>query len=181
MLAVRRADDPTAIDYLRGAEIARVVLLKTSPCRGQVALTNVRNELVLVDLETRSMRVLDRSPHPPLINFNFSPDGRFIAYNWRPNRRTALIRICRIDDGATFNVTRPVLADFAPVFDPDGAYLFFIGAREFNPVYDKLHFNLGFPKGTRPYLVSLRKDVATPFGRKFELPPKDAQTGDPTP
>ncbi len=177
MLAVRRADDANASDYLRGAEIARVVLLKSSPCRDQVAFTNVRNELLIADLETRSMRVLDRSPHPPLINFNFSPDGRFIAYNWCPNRRTALIRICRIEDGATFNVTRPVLADFAPVFDPDGAFLFFIGAREFNPVYDKLHFNLGFPKGTRPYSVTLRKDVATPFGRKFELPPKDAPTG----
>jgi len=177
MIAVRRADDANASDYLRGAEIARVVLMKASPCRDQVALTNVRNELVIADLETRSMRVLDRSPHPPLMNFNFSPDGRFIAYNWCPNRRTALIRICRIEDGATFNVTRPVLADFAPVFDPDGACLFFIGAREFNPVYDKLHFNLGFPKGTRPYLVTLRKDVATPFGRKFELPAKDAQTG----
>jgi tricorn protease len=177
MIAVRRADDATATDYLRGAEIARVVLMKASPCRDQVAFTNVRNELVIADLETRSMRVLDLSPHPAPINFNFSPDGRFIAYNWCPSRRTALIRICRIEDGATFNVTRPVLADFALVFDPDGASLFFIGAREFNPVYDKLHFNLGFPKGTRPYLVTLRKDVATPFGRKLELPPKDAQTG----
>jgi len=177
MIAVRRADDATATDYIRGAEIARVVLMKASPCRGQAAFTNVRNELVIADLETRSMRVLDRSPHPHLINFNFSPDGRFIAYNWCPSRRTALIRICRIDDGATFNVTRPVLADFAPVFDPDGTCLYFIGAREFNPVYDKLHFNLGFPKGTRPYLVTLRKDVATPFGRKLESPPKDASTG----
>ncbi len=177
VLAVDSADYPTATDYLRGAEIARVVSMKTSPCCDQVALTNVRNELVLVDLETRSMRVLDRNRHSALVSFNFSPDGRFIAYNWSPSRRSSLIRICRIEDGATFNVTRPVRADFAPVFDPDGRYLFFIGAREFNPVYDRMYFNLGFPKGMRPYAVTLRKDVTTPFGRKFESEPKDTQTG----
>ena len=176
-LAVRRANDATATDYLRGAEIARIVSLKTSPCRDHVAFTNVRNELVLADLETRSMRVLDRNRHSPLVHFNFSPDGNFIAYSWCPSRRSSIIRICRIEDGATCNVTRPVRADFAPVFDPDGAYLFFIGAREFNPVYDKLHFNLGFPKGMRPYLVTLRKDVMTPFGRTFEVKGRDSQIG----
>jgi tricorn protease len=75
------------------------------------------------------------------------------------------------------DVTRPVRADFAPVFDPDGAFLYFIGAREFNPVYDKIHFNLGFPKGMRPYLVTLRKNVTTPFGRKFEVTEKGSQVG----
>ncbi len=177
MLAVRRADDATATDYLRGAEIARVVSLKTSPCRDQVAFTNVRNDLVLADLETRSMRVLDRNRHSPLVHFDFSPDGRFIAYNWSPSRRSSIIRICRIEDGATFNVTRPVRADFSPVFDPDGDYLFFLGTREFNPVYDKIHFNLGFPKGMRPYLVTLRKDVTAPFGRKLKVKRSDAQIG----
>ena len=181
MLAVRRADNAIATDYLRGAEIARVVTMKTSPSRDQIAFTNVRNELVLADLEKRSMRVLDRDQHSPLTGFNFSPDGRFIAYNWCPSRRSSIIRICRIEDGATFNVTRPVRAEFAPVFDPNGAYLFFIGAREFNPVYDKLHFNLGFPKGMRPYLVALRKDVTTPFGQKLASPPKDAQISRPQP
>jgi len=95
--------------------------------------------------------------------FNFSPDGRWIAYGWTPTQRITIIRICRIDDGATFNVTPPGIVDFAPVFDPGGRYLYFLSARVFNPVYDKLHFDLGFPKGMRPYLVTLRKDLPSPF------------------
>ncbi|MGO9607132.1 MAG: S41 family peptidase [Candidatus Binataceae bacterium] len=163
VLAVYRPDDPSQVDYLRGLDIARVVSLRTSPRRGQVALSNVRNELVLVDLSNRTMRVLDRNPYSAPLSFSFSPDGRWIAYNWEPTQRGMIVRICRIEDGAIFDVTRPAVADFAPVFDPEGAYLYFLSARVFNPVYDKLHFDLGFPKGMRPYLVTLRNDVRSPF------------------
>ena len=174
VLEVRRIDDPSSSEFLRGPEISRVVSLKPSPRHDQVAFTNVRNELVLADLQTRSMRMIDRNRHSPVVDFNFSPDGRYIAYNCCPNRRISILRICRIADGAIFDVTRAVHSDFAPVFDPAGEYLFFIGAREFNPVYDKLHFELGFPKGMRPYVISLRSEVPTPFGRKFERTPKNA-------
>jgi len=167
-IAVHRVGEPDAIDYVRGPELSRGVYIKTSPCRDQVALSNVRNELLLVDLKDRSIRVLDRDYHSPLLAFDFSPDGRWLAYAWSPNQRTTVIRICRLEDGRIFNVTRPALRDFAPVFDPQGAYLYFLSARVLNPVYDKLHFDLGFPKGMRPYLVTLRKDVPAPFMRSVK-------------
>ena len=39
----------------------------------------------------------------------------------------------------------------------------FLGQRDSNPVYDALQFDLGFPKGNRPYLIPLRKDIGSPF------------------
>ncbi|HXW83378.1 MAG TPA: S41 family peptidase [Candidatus Binataceae bacterium] len=174
VLELRSVDDLSEAKVLRGPEIARVVALKASPCRDRAAFTNVRNELVLADFDAGSMRVVDRNRHSPDVSFNFSPDGRYLAYDWCPDRRTAIIRIHRLEDSATFNVTRAVKVDFAPVFDPDGEYLFFIGAREFNPVFDNLHFELGFPKGMRPFVIGLRKDVPTPLGRKFEPKKNDA-------
>ena len=68
-----------------------------------------------------------------------------------------------MEDGHEFDVTKPVLQDIGPAFDPDGKYLYFLSRREFDPVYDNLHFDLGFPKGMRPYLVTLRKDLPSPF------------------
>jgi tricorn protease len=70
------------------------------------------------------------------------------------------------DDAGTqrrFTVTQPVLHDVRPAFDPDGRYLYFISHREFNPVYDGLHFDLGFPWGMRPYLITLQADHPNPF------------------
>ncbi len=60
-------------------------------------------------------------------------------------------------------ITRPVLRDVAPTFDPDGNYLYFLSFREFNPVYDALHLDLGFPWGMRPYLLTLREELPNPF------------------
>ena len=53
--------------------------------------------------------------------------------------------------------------DRAPAWDPEGKYLYFISTRDFNPVYDALQFDLSFPQATRPFLVTLRSDVANPF------------------
>ncbi len=36
-------------------------------------------------------------------------------------------------------------------------------------LFDGLYFDLGFPRGSRPYLVPLQRDVASPFA-KFTLP-----------
>ncbi|HVA82507.1 MAG TPA: hypothetical protein VNF29_16375, partial [Candidatus Binataceae bacterium] len=177
-LAIHRVDDPAATEHLRGPEISRVVRLKASPRSDQIVMTTVRNELVFADLAARSLRVLDRNRHAQMGNFNFSPDGRFIAYQWASSPRATIIRVCRIDDGTTFNLTRPVRVDFAPVFDPEGAYLYFLGAREFNPVYDKLHFDLGFPKAMRPYAVALRKEVGSRFAPILAAKPNRAKSSE---
>jgi tricorn protease len=143
--------------------VGRVVSLSVSPKADQIALTNHRNELVLVDLASQNARVLDRSEHFPMLGFDFSPDGRWIAYACAQSLHTSVIKLCSLDDGRITPVTRPVLIDLAPTFDPEGRYLYFLSRREFDPVYDGLHFDLGFPKGMRPYLVTLQRDLPNPF------------------
>jgi len=61
----------------------------------------------------------------------------------RPDHRDQGLRI---ESGETTEITAPVLADTMPAFDPDGKYIYFIGQRDFDPVYDAIHFDLGFPK-----------------------------------
>lgn len=150
----------------------RVVGLKASPVGDQVLVSNVKNELMLIDLKTKQRRVIDRSQYSVIFGFDFSPDAKWVAYAWAPSLHTSIIKLCRVEDGATFNVTRPVLTDIGPSFDPEGKYLYFLSRREFDPVYDGLHFDLGFPKGMRPYLVTLRKDLPNPFALK-PTPPED--------
>jgi tricorn protease len=68
-----------------------------------------------------------------------------------------------LESGETTQVTNPTLRDRSPAFDPEGKYLYFIGQRDYDPVYDELHFDLGFPKGSRPFAITLRKDLPNPF------------------
>ncbi|MBK9713830.1 MAG: PD40 domain-containing protein [Kouleothrix sp.] len=162
-LEIHHADASAAPERLEDLPIGRPVGLAPAPGRAAVALANHRNELILVDLAARSARVLDRSLHETIHGVAWSPDGRWLAYGFSNTQQTSIIKLCDVESGETFEVTRPVLRDTSPAFDPDGKYLYFISHREFNPVYDSLHFDLNFPQGTRPYLVTLRADLPSPF------------------
>ena len=144
-------------------DIGRPSAVVPSPTENKLALANHRNELVLVDIDAHEASVLDRSEHGTIAGFDWSPDGRWIAYGFPETEHKTSIRVCDLSTGETHRVTTPVLRDVGPRFDPDGQYLYFRSFREFDPVYDELHFELGFPRGARPYLVTLRSEVKNPF------------------
>ncbi|MCS6902752.1 MAG: PDZ domain-containing protein [Candidatus Bipolaricaulota bacterium] len=162
-LEIFYADGLTPSERLTGVEFGRAIELKASPKSEHVALTNHRNELILIDLARKTTKVLDKSPYAPIAGFDWSSDGRWIAYSCALSLHTSAIKVCKVETGEIFSVTRPVLQDVSPTFDPDGKYLYFLSYREFDPVYDNLHFDLGFPRGVRPYLVTLKKDLLNPF------------------
>ena len=144
-------------------ELGRPVALLASPASDQLALQNHRGELLVVDLQAATQRTVDKSRHGPLRGLAWSPDGSWLAYGYPDSAQTSIIKLCRASDGATFEVTKPVLIDLDPHFDPSGRYLYFLSHRVFDPIYDNLHFDLGFPRGMRPYLVTLTKELRSPF------------------
>ncbi|MCB0114740.1 MAG: PDZ domain-containing protein, partial [Caldilineaceae bacterium] len=158
---------------LENIEFGRAVDLLVSPAEDKIALTNHRHELLLIDLEAETVTVVDRSPHRRIAGLDWSPDGRWIVYGFSATHQTTELRLYRLAEpdaedealhgAAMHRITAPVLHDMRPTFDPAGRFIYFISYREFNPVYDSLHFDLGFPRGAKPYLVTLRKDVANPF------------------
>lgn len=154
-------------------EFGRAVDLQVSPVADKIALTNHRQELLLIDLEAETAEVIDRSPHRRISGLDWSPDGRWIVYGFAATHQTTELRLYRLPDpeadqeslreGSVHRITNPVLHDLNPAFDPTGKYIYFISFREFNPVYDSLHFDLGFPRGAKPYLLTLRADLPNPF------------------
>jgi tricorn protease len=175
-LEIHSADAGQPPERLEALDIGRPVDIAAAPQGDWLALANHRNELLLVNLAERSVRILDRSQHAWIRGMAWSPDGQWLAYGFQDSQQTSIIKLCRAETGETWPVTRPVLRDFGPSFDPDGKYLYFISYREFNPVYDSMHFELGFPRGGRPFLVTLQADAPSPFvarpGKPDEKRPK---------
>ncbi len=159
----RNADLLAQPEQLSGLDLGRPLEVASSPQRAEVALTNHRNELLLVDLGERTVRQLDRSQHGRVQGVAWSPDGRYLAYGFQATPSTCGLKLCEVASGETWNLTEPVLWDHAPSFDPEGNYLYFVSYRTFDPVYDNLHFDLGFPKGRKPCLLTLRADLPSPF------------------
>src|SRR5579859_3809713 len=154
------ASDPT---ILAAIEFGRVVDLAVSPTDDKVAITNHRNELIVVDLEAVTVQVLDHSDYGGIAGATWSPDGHWLAYSFPISSQRTAIKLVNLENGETQQVTNPILQDSDPAFDPEGKYLYFLGLRLFSPVYDRIHFDLGFPRGVKPYAIMLRKDLKSPF------------------
>jgi tricorn protease len=164
-LTILTADGSVPPRTLADLDVGRIVELAVAPTSETVALTNHRNELLVIDLtgETPSMRQLDHSPFGRIEGVAWSFDSRWLAYGYPNSAQTSAIKLGQLESGQTTQVTQPILHDTRPAFDPEGKYLYFIGQRDFDPVYDELQFDLGFPRGSRPFAITLRKDLVNPF------------------
>ncbi|MBI3932941.1 MAG: PDZ domain-containing protein [Acidobacteria bacterium] len=165
-LVVFPADGTQAGDLIDGLDLGRIVALAAAPRGERVAIANHRHQLIVVDLATRRAQVLDRSPVGLLAGMAWSPDGSWVAYGFPDSPKTTCIKMANVVEASVHRVTEPILHDTAPAFDPSGDYLFFLSERVFDPVYDNLHFDLGFPKGVRPCLVTLRSSLVSPLERE---------------
>jgi tricorn protease len=147
-------------------EIGRVTSLRAAPQGSRVALANHRNELWLGDVAAGTLSLLDHSDNGRIEDLAFSPCGGWLAYTFATSARHTAIKLCELTAsgaGRSLLATQPEFRDWAPAFDPEGKYLYFLSLRTFDPVYDAVQFELSFPRAARPYLLALQADGAPPF------------------
>lgn len=140
-----------------------IEFMQPSPKGNEVVITNNRFEMYVVNGETGDYQLIDRSEYGVIPEATWSSDGKWLAYTFPENMHSTSIRIVNIVDHKPIRITSPGAKDFSPSFDPDGKYLYYLSQRALDPVYDKIVFDLGYPLVTKPYLVTLRKDIVSPF------------------
>jgi len=155
---------------LPALDIGSPLELVPAPNKPLVALTNHRHELILVNLRTKKRYILDKSKYNRITGVTWSPDGNWLAYARFHTSRSSGIKLCEVNTRKTHSITRPVRFEYLPSFDPEGKYLYFLADCNFDPVYDTNQFGLGFPANTKILLVTLRKDLVTPFKYRQKAP-----------
>ncbi len=171
VLVVFNPEDASEPKLYADIEFGRATDMKISPVHDIVAITNHRNELLVVDLESSEARIADKSDYDDITDIAWSPDGSWLAYSFAHTAQKRAIKLCDMETGETHFVTDPVLQDTDPSFDPEGKYLYFLGNRTFNPVTDAMQFDRGFPSATKPYAITLRRDLRSPFIPEPRVPP----------
>ncbi|MFN2614023.1 MAG: S41 family peptidase [Actinomycetota bacterium] len=143
-------------------DLGRITSMVANPRTATVAVANNRAELHIVDADSGKDVIVERNAFGFTGDIAWSPDGSWLAYDSPASPRTRSIKL--VDPaGKPHEITRPDFNDWSASFDPDGAYLYFVSARIFDPVYDAHFFEASFPLGTKPFVVSLRKDARNPF------------------
>jgi tricorn protease len=149
-------------------DIGRVVTMKASPSDEKIVLSNHKNELLLIDLRNSKMLRIVTSEFDRITDFSFSPGGDWLVYSKSETDFLFSLYLYNLEKGKVHMLTHTGFMDIHPTFDPQGRYIYFLSYRDFNPVYDDNYFHLGFPLGNRAYLISLRKDVPSPFTKNYK-------------
>ncbi|MDE3270374.1 MAG: PDZ domain-containing protein [Pseudomonadota bacterium] len=129
----------------------------------QLLITNERFELLHIDLATKKLSVLDQSEHYHISDVSWSPDGQWCAYAFHTALNKSAIKVCQLQTGATHCITNAEFQDFAPTWDTEGKFLYFLaGHRSFAAIHELMHHSV-VPLSSQLMLVTLRKDVSNPF------------------
>ncbi|MDQ2778737.1 MAG: S41 family peptidase [Pseudomonadota bacterium] len=143
--------------------LGRVTALRAAPVGTRVAIANHRNQLWVGDVATGTLALADHSEFGRIEDPAWSPCGGWLAYTYATSNRHTAVKLHQVEGGVTLLATQPEFHDFAPAFDPEGRYLYFLSLRTFDPVYDSVQFELSFPRAARPYLIALQAGGPAPF------------------
>jgi tricorn protease len=183
--AVGADGGPSAPRRLAAGQLGMVQALAASPDGATVAVASRDGRLRVVDVATGGVTELAASEDGPVTGLAFSPDSAWLAWSHPGPEPLRRIRLARLADAVLVDVTDGRFSDTEPVFSKDGLYLAFLSRRSFDPVYDAHFFDMSFPYGSRPYLVTLAAATPSPFapqpgGRPVDEPAKQSADGPPT-
>lgn len=149
----------------RGAETYKYVI-RWSPDSEKLLWSDRRLRLRYVDIETGKITEVDSSDVWEFSDYVWSPDSKWIAYSKPEAESMSKIYLFSVEDGKSYPVTQGWYASSEPVFSSDGKYLFFSSMRDFNPIYSWTEWNHAYQDMARIYLVTLSKDIKSPFEPK---------------
>ena len=151
---------------LAAGELGRVLDLAVSPDGKQLAVASHDGRVLLVALSDGTVHELARSENGEVSGLVFSPDSGRLAWSSPVLGAWSLRQIMLADltSRTVSEATQQRFVDYSPAFTADGKHLAFLSVRNFDPVYDAHSFDLSFPTGTRPYLITLAADTPSPFG-----------------
>ena len=134
-----------------------------SPDSKKLAWSDKDCRLWYVDVNDKKQVAIDQGKYGEILNYSWSPDSKWLAYDKNAENLYSVVHLYSLATSKITPVTTSMTNSFAPVFDPDGKYLYFLSDRDFNEVLGNVDFEFSNPKTTRIYVVTLRADEPSPF------------------
>lgn len=161
-----------------------------SPDGKRIATTDRELRILLVDVKTGAITEVDQSPQGSSYNlvnesYRFSPDGKWLAFAHLETNWNWTIRLYEIATGAQTKLSSDEMSSYAPSFDPEGKYLYFLSDRVFSPRYVSGNHYFAYERPTKPVAIALAAGTKSPFlekndqeGEEEEAKKDDASEGD---
>jgi tricorn protease len=134
-----------------------------SPDSSKIAWADKDLKLWYIDVKEKKPLEVDRGKYGEIQNYSWSPDSKWIAYDKGLESGYAVVYLYSLADRKITAVTSTLNNSYAPVFDPDKRYLYFLSDRDYNEVVGSVDFEFANPKTTRVYVITLTADEPSPF------------------
>ena len=134
-----------------------------SPDGTKMVFGDKKQQLVVVDMRSGSLDVIDRSRHNDITDYSWSPDSEHIAYVRDNATGYGSVWIHSLADGENRQVTTDMTNDGNPVFDPEGRYLYFLSSRDYDLEFSSIEFDYMVTDSVRVYAAQLNAEQPALF------------------
>jgi tricorn protease len=137
-----------------------------SPDSKKIMWSDKKLRLQYVNIDTKEVKLVDKSQVWEFSQFTWSPDSRWIAYRTQLPTSFGKIMLFNTETGRKYAVTDDWYTSNSPSFSADGKYLLFASGRDFNPIYSETEWNHAYQNMERIYMVVLAATTPSPFAPK---------------
>jgi len=134
-----------------------------SPDSERVAYADKEGVIRVVDIENGRTQEIANEPQGTSTDYEWSPDSNWLAFSLTNRNGFNSIHVWSREENRTRRVTDELFNEFAPVWGPDGDFLYYMSDRGFQPQIGSLEWNYVVDRETGIYALALRKDVEHPF------------------
>ncbi|MCC6547905.1 PD40 domain-containing protein [Candidatus Sumerlaeota bacterium] len=134
-----------------------------SPDGGKIAWADPTGALYSTSITTPTLTLVAQSRLGEIREYDWSPDGRHLAYAERMANDYRHIAIYTEATGGTTVVTDEMFDSFSPAWDPQGKFLFYLSGRTFNRQDGAFEYETVMVDPVKIYAIPLDKDTESPF------------------
>ncbi|MCK4550066.1 MAG: PD40 domain-containing protein, partial [Candidatus Krumholzibacteria bacterium] len=104
---------------------------KWSPDSKKIAITDKKNILWIVDVESGKKKKADQSEMRGIGSYSFSPESDWVCYTKLDDNWMSSVWVHSIKSSKSMQLTGGFTNDRNPVFSKDGKYIYFVSSRDF--------------------------------------------------
>ncbi len=142
--------------------------LSWSPDSKRILWSDKKNRVSFVEVDSGKVVEVVQSKNWEIRDSVWSPDSQWIAFSQQEENGLSQVYVYSLASNRATRVTEGRYSSSDPCFSSDGKFLFFVSARDFNPIYSQTEWNHAYRDMSRIYALALAKDTPSPFLPKDE-------------